>query len=288
MTGFGTASGPFKQSKIRVEISGVNRKQTEVSINLPRAWAEQESSLRKLIAPQVSRGRVQVAILLEQNGQEEAQISINEAKLAKLSAHIPQLEKSLQKEVSISLGSLQRLGIIEESQEEEICTEELAACLHSAVQAALDKFLQMRKEEGDNMCQDLLSRIGKIRDYRGQIMLKAPCVILRHKENLLKRLEESGLPLPADDDRIIKEIALFADRCDISEEMTRLASHLDQFEKMSKTEEALGRPLDFLCQEIFRELNTTGSKANDAELAQLVVTAKTELEKIREQVQNVE
>jgi uncharacterized protein YicC (UPF0701 family) len=102
------------------------------------------------------------------------------------------------------------------------------------------------------------------------------------------RMFVTSIPLPEDDERIIKEIALFADRCDVSEEMTRLESHLNQFEKICDKHEPVGRTLDFLCQEIFRELNTTGSKANDAELAQLVVTAKTELEKIREQVQNIE
>ena len=119
-------------------------------------------------------------------------------------------------------------------------------------------------------------------------MAQASGVSTRHKETLLKRLAESGLPLPLDDERIIKEIALFADKCDVSEEMTRLASHLTQFEKICDKTEPVGRTLDFLCQEIFRELNTTGSKANDATLAQLVVNAKTELEKIREQVQNIE
>lgn len=104
----------------------------------------------------------------------------------------------------------------------------------------------------------------------------------------MKRLEECGLPLPLEDERLVKEIALFADRCDVTEEMTRLSSHLDQFEKICGRNEPVGRTLDFLCQEIFRELNTTGSKANDATLAQLVVDAKTELEKVREQVQNIE
>ena len=138
------------------------------------------------------------------------------------------------------------------------------------------------------MKQDLLSRIGTLRQFRAGLMQRASGVALRHRETLLKRLEESGLPIPADDERIIKEIALFADRCDVTEEMTRLESHLNQFERICDKTEAVGRTLDFLCQEIFRELNTTGSKANDAELAQMVVSAKTELEKIREQVQNIE
>ena len=138
------------------------------------------------------------------------------------------------------------------------------------------------------MKRDLLARIDTLRSFRSALMARAAGVATRHREVLLKRLAEAGLPLPLDDERIIKEIALFADRCDVSEEMTRLESHLNQFEAICDKAEPVGRTLDFLCQEIFRELNTTGSKANDAELAQLVVSAKTELEKIREQVQNIE
>ena len=138
------------------------------------------------------------------------------------------------------------------------------------------------------MKRDLLARIQTLRGYREKLAERAAGVPARYRENLMKRLEECGLPLPLDDERIVKEIALFADRCDVTEEMTRLSSHLDQFEKICEKDEPVGRTLDFLCQEIFRELNTTGSKANDAALAQLVVDAKTELEKVREQVQNIE
>ena len=160
--------------------------------------------------------------------------------------------------------------------------------LEPALREALDAFISLRAQEGANMKRDLLARIGTLRSFRSDLMARAAGVATRHREVLLKRLAESGLPLPADDERIIKEIALFADRCDVSEEMTRLESHLNQFEAICEKAEPVGRTLDFLCQEIFRELNTTGSKANDAELAQLVVSAKTELEKIREQVQNIE
>jgi len=150
------------------------------------------------------------------------------------------------------------------------------------------QLLAISRAADETSQRDLLGRIATLRQFREQLMERAAGVATRHREVLLKRLAEAGLPLPLDDERIIKEIALFADRCDVSEEMTRLESHLNQFEKICDKAEPVGRTLDFLCQEIFRELNTTGSKANDAELAQLVVTAKTELEKIREQVQNIE
>ena len=288
MTGFGAASAPLNNATLRVEIGGVNRKQTEISISLPRAWAELESQVRELVAGAVSRGRVNVSISLQATASGTGNITVNKAKLAALQQCMAEVSDSLQQPLTPTLDALVRLGVIGEESESDISIETAWAAAEPAVKEALQAFLTLRAEEGANLRADLLARINTLRQYREQLIARATGVPARYREQLLKRLEESGLPLPADDERIIKEIALFADRCDVSEETTRLASHLDQFERICDKQEAVGRTLDFLCQEIFRELNTTGSKANDAELAQLVVTAKTELEKIREQVQNVE
>ena len=288
MTGFGAATAPLAATSIRVEIGGVNRKQTEVAVTLPRAWASLETTVRELVAGSVSRGRVNITISLRQTAGAAAPITINSERLASLTEKLTELEKALGKPVDTSLDALLRLGVLTEETESDLPLDAVEAAVVPAVKEALQAFLTLRAQEGSNMKQDLLTRINTLRGYRLALRERASGVALRHREALLKRLEESGLPLPADDERIIKEIALFADRCDVTEEMTRLESHLNQFERICDKQEAVGRTLDFLCQEIFRELNTTGSKANDAELAQMVVSAKTELEKIREQVQNIE
>ena len=288
MTGFGAATAPLGGSSIRVEISGVNRKQAEIAVVLPRAWAALETAVRDMVASDVSRGRVNVSLSLQQTPGSTGALALNRDKLAALTATLAEAETALGRAVDTSLDSLLRLGIIAEETETEIPMEEIQAAAEPAVREALEAFITLRAQEGENMKRDLLSRIATLRNFREQLMARAAGVATRHREVLLKRLAEADLPLPLDDERIIKEIALFADRCDVSEEMTRLESHLNQFEKICDKAEPVGRTLDFLCQEIFRELNTTGSKANDAELAQLVVTAKTELEKIREQVQNIE
>lgn len=288
MTGFGAATAPLASASLRVEIGGVNRKQTEVAVTLPRAWAALETTVRELVAGAVSRGRVNISISLQQTDGGAAPITINRERLTALTAQLAELENTLGKPVDTSLDALLRLGVLAEETESDLPLETVEAAVVPAVQEALQAFLTLRAQEGANMKQDLLTRINTLRGYRVALMERASGVALRHREALLKRLEESGLPIPADDERIIKEIALFADRCDVTEEMTRLESHLNQFERICDKTEAVGRTLDFLCQEIFRELNTTGSKANDAELAQMVVSAKTELEKIREQVQNIE
>ena len=288
MTGFGAATAPLGGSSIRVEISGVNRKQTEIAVALPRAWAALETTVRDTVATAVSRGRVNVTFTQQSTPGATGALALNRDKLAALTATLSEAEATLGRSVDTSLDALLRLGIIAEETETDLPLETVEAAAIPALREALDAFVTLRAQEGANMKRDLLARIGTLREFRNQLMARAAGVATRHREVLLKRLAESGLPLPADDERIIKEIALFADRCDVSEEMTRLESHLNQFEAICDKSEPVGRTLDFLCQEIFRELNTTGSKANDAELAQLVVTAKTELEKIREQVQNIE
>lgn len=288
MTGFGAATAPLGGATIRVEIGGVNRKQTEVAVALPRAWSELETAVREQVAGAVSRGRVNVSVSLQQNAAGGSGITVNRAKLAAYKQAVAELTAELRAPVAPSMDAFIRLGVVGEETEADLALEDVSAALQPALQEALTAFITLRAQEGANMKRDLLNRINTLRGYRTQLAERAAGVALRHRDTLLKRLEESGLPLPADDERIIKEIALFADRCDVTEEMTRLASHLTQFEAICDKPEAVGRTLDFLCQEIFRELNTTGSKANDAELAQIVVSAKTELEKIREQVQNVE
>ncbi len=290
MTGFGAASVPLGSAAIRVEIGGVNRKQTEIAISLPRAWSELEAAVRDIVAGAVSRGRVNVSISLQAAGGRESSgnITLNQARLDSLRAQLPALEAAFGQPVTPTLDALIRLGIVEEETDASIAPTEAWAAVEPALREALAAFCTLRAQEGAHLAADLLARVTSLREFRSKLMERAGGVVSRHRDTLMKRLAEAGLPLPLDDERLIKEIALFADKCDVSEEMTRLASHLDQFEAICAKTEPVGRTLDFLCQEIFRELNTTGSKANDAELAQLVVSAKTELEKIREQVQNVE
>lgn len=288
MTGFGAATAPLGKATIRVEIGGVNRKQTEVALSLPRAWGELETPVRELVAGAVSRGRVNVTLSLQHPAGESGALTLNKEKLTALQGTLGELNTALGQVPAVTLDALVRLGIVTEETDADIPMEEVNDAALPAVKEALAAFLTLRAEEGENMKRDLLARIGTLRDFRAKLAARASGVAARHRDTLMKRLEEAGLPVSLEDERLIKEIALFADRCDVTEEMTRLASHLDQFEKICDKPEAVGRTLDFMCQEIFRELNTTGSKANDAELAQLVVTAKTELEKIREQVQNIE
>lgn len=287
MTGFGAATAPLNGASLRLEISSVNRKQAEVVVTLPRAWAELETRVRESVASRISRGRISVSLSLQAQ-ETERPLTLHRDKLKALTDCIEDVRTLADEAPPLTLDALLRLGIIAEETEADLTADEVWAAVGPALDRAMQSFLAMRAREGAHLRTELLTRVDTLRELRRQIIAQASGVVARHRDTMLKRLEESGLPLSLDDERLIKEIALFADRCDISEEISRLESHLNQFESLCDSPEAVGRTLDFMCQEIFRELNTTGSKANDAGLARLVVTAKTELEKIREQVQNIE
>ena len=290
MTGFGAASATLRNLTLSVEISGVNRKQTEIIVNLPRNFSDLEPRVRETAAAAVVRGRVSISVsLAESKTAGTDSLTLHTDKFHALCQLADQLRSSSHHEVSLSMDTLVRLGIVTNSVDEPIPSDEVwESALKDALHRALHAFREMRAREGKNLREDLLHRVDTLCGMREDMMRQAADVPRHYRDQLLKRLKEQELPIELHDERIIKEIALFADRCDVSEEMTRLASHLEQFRSLCRSEESVGRTLDFLCQEIFRELNTTGSKANHAELAQTVVFAKTELEKIREQVQNVE
>ena len=170
----------------------------------------------------------------------------------------------------------------------EIDAQEAWKTIQPALNDALASLAAMRETEGAHLKADFLARLETLASFAGKIAAEAPARLVRQRELLAKRLRDAGLDLDPADERVAKELALFADRCDVSEELTRLDSHFSKFREYLDAAEPPGRALDFLCQELFREFNTIGSKANDAGIAQTIVEAKTELEKIREQVQNVE
>ncbi|MEG0143602.1 MAG: YicC/YloC family endoribonuclease [Akkermansia sp.] len=287
MTGFGRAIASLPETSVRVEISGVNRKQVEIVINVPRSCPEWEQSIRPLILKNISRGRVNITISIENDAQSATNsLSLDKNKLANLIAITQEVNQTAS--LQLHVEDLLRLNIISDNTNEQLNPAESWLLIEPAVQSALHDFIAMRRTEGEHLKADILSRIDTLKNIRQQIMMLAPSVPKKLGEAMKQRLIESGIPIDMNDDRLIRELALFADKCDITEETSRLASHFTQFQSICVADTPAGRPLDFLCQEIFREFNTIGSKANDASLAHLVVTAKTELEKVREQVQNIE
>ena len=288
MTGFGRGAAATDTWLATVEISSVNRKQAEVVVQASRELAELEASIRKAVLAVVARGRIQVAITLERSAGDAATIQLDKRLALALNHAFVELGKTLGHAVVPTAADYLRQPGVFTLGSAEIDAWQAWCAIEPALAAALAALAAMRLTEGTHLKADLLARLGSLVGLTGKIAAEAPARPPRQRELLAKRLRDAGLELEVADERVVKELALFADRCDVSEELTRLDSHVARFREYLDASEAPGRALDFLCQEMFREFNTIGAKANDAGIAQTIVKAKTELEKIREQVQNLE
>ncbi|MFN7138612.1 MAG: YicC/YloC family endoribonuclease, partial [Limisphaerales bacterium] len=262
----------------------------EITVNLPRELEVLEAQIRDEVNKVVSRGRLTVRVSVHSADKGAAgQIRVNLA-LAKVYAkEFQKLARELKIEEPLSLEMLLRSPGVLHSANEIDEAEDLWPAVEKALKGALGQLLKMREREGAHLSKDLLTRMGAIQKSWRKILKHAPEVQKRYRDQLRQRVKNSGLDLPSvDDERLIKEVVYFADRSDISEELTRLQSHFQQFNDCLKSKEPVGRTLDFLAQEMNREVNTIGSKANDALISREVVVLKAELERFREQVQNVE
>ena len=287
MTGFGRGDHATDKVVVRVEASAVNRKQGEVIFFMPRDLAELEPRLRRHVLGRISRGRVNINVKLEHPAGSASGVRIDLARARALEAAFTELSDGIDRPLHPDATDFLRapdIFLFEDDYEPDV----IWSALQPAVDSALDGLVAMRAEEGKDLKEEL-QRLLRILEVEAEVIADhAPTVIVAHRENLFRRLGEAGLELDLEDERVVKELALFADRCDITEEVARLRSHFRKFATYLDSGEPVGRSMDFLCQEMNREFNTIGSKANDATLAQHVVNAKTNLEKIREQVQNVE
>lgn len=290
MTGYGRGECSQNGFKVTVELSSVNRKQTEISVALPREMELLEAQIRDLINQHISRGRLTVRVSLHAGASKlSARMHLN-APLAKAYAReLTRLSHQLKLPGPVTLDQLARAPGVFQTDEEIVEEANFWPAVQKALKLALGMLVKMREREGTHLGRDLSERIALMRKAAGRVQKQAPRVARRYREQLLERIKEAGLETPAaDDDRLLKEVVYFADRSDISEELTRLQSHFQQFQDCVKSGEPVGRTLDFLAQEMNREINTIGSKANDSVISREVVTLKAELEKFREQAQNVE
>ncbi len=290
MTGYGRGGCAQNGFKITVELSAVNRRQSEISLNLPRELEMLEAPMRDAINSRIARGRVMARVSVHAGGDKlSARMHINLPLARAYTTELNRLAKQLKLAGQVTLDQLIRAPGVLQTDEELVETEKIWPVLEKALKPALAALVKMREREGEHLAQDLTRRIAVMRKSVGTIQKQAPQTAENYRQQLIERVKSAGLESPApDDERLLKEIVLFADRSDISEELTRLQSHFQQFEDCRKSKEPVGRTLDFLAQEMNREVNTIGSKANDAAISREVVTLKAELEKFREQAQNVE
>jgi len=287
MTGYGRGECAREGFKFTVELNSINRKQSDIAVNLPKELVELEPRIRDEINAHLSRGRINAVVAYHRSAAEE-RVELDEVLAQAYLKAIQKLQRKTKLNGAITLDTLLRAPGVLKLAESAVDADAMWASVETALKKALAQLVKMREKEGKFLAVDLAGRLETITAGMTAVRQGAPDTMKRYREQLHARVKEAGLDVPMDDERLMKEVVFFADRCDISEELTRLESHVCQFRDCLKSGEPVGRTLDFLAQEMNREINTIGSKANAAEISQHVVRMKAELEKIREQVQNIE
>lgn len=287
MTGFGRGKYENEGRTYTVEIKSVNHKYSDINVRVPRFLNCVEDSIRKRVASVISRGKVDVFVSFENYSSKGTTIRINR-ELAK--EYIKEL-KSLADETEvkfdlnvIDVSKFPEILKIEDTQDEELIANELII----AVDYALEKFVDMRTLEGAKLIEDIEQRIYRIKDKVSEIAKYSSTLVEDYMKKLEQRVSELMNNTTVDESRLMQEIVIFSDKSSIEEELTRLKSHIEQFLNLTKQSSPIGKKFDFLVQEINREINTIGSKANCLEITNLVIELKTEVENIREQIQNIE
>ena len=290
MTGYGRAKAALQGKSIVVEIKSVNHRNMEIIVRLPGMLSALEVEIKKKISERLFRGRVEVSIQTESGfGKENAeQLEINLPLIRNYYSLLNQIRQEFDFKDEITLSMVTGLKDAISYSEGDVNLEEIWKHLEGILSDSIDSLREMRKKEGELLYRDFLARLGIIRDYLGDLETRAPQVVMEYKEKLSERISELTDVLEIDESRLSQEIAIMAEKSDITEEIVRFESHLSQFREMLESDEAIGRKMDFLLQEMLREINTIGSKSSDIEMSRNVIEIKSELAKLREQIQNVE
>lgn len=288
MTGYGRARAAADGRDIVVELRAVNHRYLDVNVKAPRGYGFLEEALKKQAGACIARGKVDVFVTITETGAQETSIVLNGELAQSYLDALTELRDSLHLHDDISVMSIARLPDVLVSERLEVDAEALTQAVGAVFSQALEEFDGMRTQEGMKMASDVRSRMQTILGLVGEVEKRSPERVAAYRERLEKRLNEILADTTADPQRILTEAAIFADKTAVDEETVRLRSHLEQMRLMLEDEKPVGRKLDFLVQEMNREANTIGSKANDTVLANLVISLKAEIEKIREQVQNIE
>ena len=288
MTGYGRYQDTVDGMDITVEIKAVNHRYYEYSSRLPRAYGFLDDKLKAYLQGSISRGKVDVYVFIDTADAPGSRVTVNHSLVQGYLKALGEIAETYGLRNDVSVMSLARypdlLTVHREAEDEEA----VWAAVRTVADVALNRFLQMREKEGEKLQEDILSRAAAILEAVGQVEERSPQTVREHMDKVQARMRELLGTATVDEQRLLTEAALFADKIAVAEESVRLRSHISQLEHMLAGNEAVGRKLDFLVQEINREANTIGSKAQDVQLARVVVDIKAEIEKIREQIQNIE
>lgn len=288
MTGFGRAELSVGNRDIIVEIKSVNHRYFEFSCRTSRGYSFLEDKLKKYVNERISRGKVDMYVSVTENNDDSVEVELNKPLASGYIDAMYTLANEYKIREDISVSVLARINDIFQITRPPADEDAVFTDVKVAVDAALERFLSMRQAEGEKLKADILSRAGTIIGIVGEIEERSPQTVQEYRERLYAKLKDVLQSNDIDDQRILTEAAIFADKVAVDEETVRLRSHFDQMKKFLDSGEPVGRKLDFIVQEMNREANTIGSKVNDSALAHKVVDIKGEIEKIREQVQNIE
>ena len=288
MTGYGSAKGTVAGFTVTLELRSVNNRYLDISIKLPRSFLFAESALKSYLQERISRGKVDVFLTVDASDTEQTRIRVNESLAAAYRDAVHSVGTSLNLSTIVSALDIVRFPDVLSLEKAELDQDQLLKDLLPLAAEAVDDFNAMRSREGEKLREDILQKAFRIEELVGMIECQAPKTVQMYRERLEKKLKETLSDAGIAEDRMIAEAALFADRIATDEETVRLHSHLTQFRELIAAGSPIGRKLDFLIQEFNRETNTIGSKCQDSEIAYMVVDLKSEIEKIREQIQNIE
>ena len=288
MTGYGRASQTIAGMAVTVEIKSVNHRYFEFSSRTPRAYGFLDEKLKSFVQTAVSRGKVECGVQIESLEEAEVQVQLNASLAQGYLKAFSELAVRFGIENDVRVSTLSRFSDIFSIRKAEADEEKIWDAVRTVTAEALERFVEMRAREGERLRADVLSRADAILSHVTYIESRSPETVREYNEKLLARMQTVLESAQVDEQRILLEAAIFADKVAVAEETVRLRSHIDQLREFFNAEEAVGRKLDFLVQEINREANTIGSKAQDVEIARRVIDIKAEVEKIREQIQNIE
>ncbi len=288
MTGYGRSQKIVDGREIFVEIKSVNHRYIETNVKVPRAYSYLEDKLRKLITENANRGKIEVYVTINTLDGKNEKVQLNKELASSYISALKEASIEFCLADDIKVSSLLRFhdifNVTTITEDEEVIWNDLRSVANEAIQF----FVDMRKVEGAKMIEDVEGRIVTVQNYINQIKEKSPNIVSDYKKRLTAKLQEVLENKDIDENRVLTEVSIFAEKIAVDEETVRLESHLQQFSTLLKDENAIGRKLDFLTQEINREVNTIGSKNQDVTITSLVVDLKAEIEKIREQIQNIE
>ena len=288
MTGFGRAKLEKNDRIYRIEIKSVNHKYSDISIKMPRSLNYLEEKIKKEIASNISRGKIDVYIGFENYSEAQKEIKVNDGLVKEYIKEFEKLANENNLSMNIPVTEITKLPDVltlrEKEEEEDVIQNEVLECMKLAV----ENFVEMRKQEGNKIKEDLRNRINKVEQYVQEISEFSTRLVEEYIVKLEQRIKDILKTDVVDKSRLAMEVVIYADKCSIEEELTRLKSHIVQFNQFLEVETPIGKKIDFLLQEMNRETNTIGSKSGSLDITNLVVNMKTELEDIREQVQNIE